>query len=95
MNTANLQHEGLLLALVAVLDLLRAKGLATGEEIDAALAGAEARADDDPRRPPHLSAANADAIAFPIRFLRMAMAGDGERSFSAITTEVGQRKPGR
>jgi hypothetical protein len=97
MNTANLQLEGLLLALSSLIVRLERKGLLSREEIDEALAEAEANAGHDPRRPAEVSASNVDAICFPIRFLRVAVAspGDAQRSFTEITGRVGATKPGR
>jgi hypothetical protein len=96
MNTANLQLEGLLVALAALLDALQRKGLLTREELDAALSEAEAAAAADPRRPQEVSAANRDAVCFPIRFLRLAAAGSGgSRGFTDIAALVGQTKPER
>lgn len=96
MNTANLQHEGLLLALASLLDLLERKGVASREELDAALAEAEERASSDPRRPSEVSASNVDAICFPIRFLRLALSrpSDLGRGFSDVASAVGLSKPG-
>jgi hypothetical protein len=48
MNSANLQLEGLLLALYALLDSVKQKGLVTEQEIDEALATAEANVLVDP-----------------------------------------------
>ena len=73
MNTANLQLEGLLLALSALLSALESKGLLTRQELDAALDHAAANARTDQRHPSKLSAAHADAISFPIRFLQLAI----------------------
>jgi hypothetical protein len=50
MNAANLQLEGLLLALYALLDGLKQKGLLTEQEIEEALSTAEANALADPQR---------------------------------------------
>jgi hypothetical protein len=69
-NTANLQLEGLYLALASVLSLLREKNLVSEQEIDSALASAEVKASFDPDRPQELSAAHVDAICFPLRLLR-------------------------
>ena len=41
MNTANLQLEGLYVAVASILSALREKGLLTEQEIERALAGAE------------------------------------------------------
>lgn len=97
MNTANLQLEGVLLALAALTDLLKRKGLLTHEEIAAALSQAEHAAADDVRQPPELSVANHEAMIFPIRLLKLANAREGGqlRTFSALAAAVGQSKPPR
>lgn len=93
MNTANLQLEGLLLALAALTGVLRRKGLASGEEIDAALAEAQAAASADALRPKGVSSANVEAVLFPIRFLRMVNAeAGGTEPFSAVAARVGRAK---
>ena len=87
MNTANLQLEGLLLALVSLVELLDRKGIASRDELDAMLAAAERNATRDPQRPTELSPANADAICFPIRFLRAALRGPaGDKTFAQVAT---------
>ena len=97
MNTANLQLEGVYLALAAVIGLLREKGLASEREIDLALAAAEVKATFDPTRPQQLSPAHVDAICFPIRLLRIAnhaQAAGQNPSFSELAVRVGETKPG-
>jgi len=90
MNTANLQMEGTLLALAALCETLKRKGMLTGEEIAEALDCAERGAS---ARAPGLSDANAEAIRFPIRFLRRAMERDGEAlDYAAIAAGVGRRR---
>jgi hypothetical protein len=94
MNTANLQLAGVLAALGTVLDLLRAKGLVTETEIEAALAGAEETLRAD-RRPTEVSKSNVDAMCFPIRYLRASNASKQPRAaahYAEITTAVGQMK---
>jgi hypothetical protein len=94
MNTANLQLGGLLLALSALIDELKVKGVLSEAEIDAALARAEAAALADQGRPAEVSAANVDAVCFPIRFLRHAARHAPEaRSFTAVASGVGRMKP--
>jgi hypothetical protein len=94
MNTANLQLEGLLLALTAIVGLMRSKGIAGEDEISAALAEAERAALGDGGRPEVLSSANVEAVLFPIRYLAAAAkATDGPLpAFSKIATQVGQAK---
>ena len=94
MNTANLQLEGLLMARAEMNTLLVAKGLVNTDEVTSALNIAEQtivgdyRVDDLP--PPQR-----DAIAFPIRRLRLANNGGaaGEiQPFSELAKLVGQTK---
>jgi hypothetical protein len=94
MNTANLQLEGLLLALSSLVDVLKRKGLLTQQEIEEALDRAEANALADARRPPDFRGANVDAACFPIRFLRLAAArgADQPPTFTEIATSVGRTK---
>ena len=96
MNTANLQLEGLYAAVAALTDALRAKGLLSGGEIEAALKRAEETATRE--LPAHLSAANVDAICFPLRYLRIAnQAAEAGRElpFFEIARLVGEHKPPR
>ncbi len=96
MNTANLQLEGLYAAVGSLLSLLREKGVLTSEEIEGALAETEAQLASDPARPPGLSAANVDAICFPVRYLRLAnrLEAEGNRlPFSELTRRIGRDKP--
>ena len=96
MNTANLQIEGVLVALSALASALRQKGLLTEAEIETALADAEASVAADDRRPAELSASNVAAIAFPLRYLRVVNRADPESglpSFTDVATKVGRLKP--
>ena len=95
MNTANLQLEGLLLAIASVHQALVAKGLLTSEELERALALGEQTALGDDRVAEDLSPSNRDAIAFPIRLLRLAntMAADGSTpGFGELARRVGETK---
>lgn len=95
MNTANLQLEGLLLALSSIVGLLKQKGLASEDEIRAMLEQAEAAALGDKARPGELSNSNVEAVLFPIRYLQSAAACPPQapvRPFSQIATRVGQAK---
>lgn len=89
MNTANLQLEGLYLALASVMAALRRHEVLSESAIDAALAEAErcAEADDGMER----SASNQQAVLFPIRLLRMVNAyGSSELPpFSELAARVG------
>jgi len=93
MNPANLQLEGLYAALAALTEALRAKGLLSGAEIEDALM----RAEDGASRmgSSNLSGANADAIVFPIRYLRVANQASlqGRKlDFSDIAKLIGESK---
>jgi len=93
MNTANLQLEGLCLAIAAINRKLVAKGLLTQEEVDEALHGAQAAATADERLAEQLSPANRDAVCFPIRVLRIANeAGAEPRTFTQLAKAVGETK---
>jgi hypothetical protein len=72
MNVANLQLQGLYLAVAAVNNALVEKGLLTREELNLALVKAEQNAMGDDRVVEDLHPANRDAVAFPMRFLALA-----------------------
>jgi hypothetical protein len=96
MNTANLQLQGILLAMYALLDSLKHKGVLNRQEIEQALETAETNALADANRVASLSDANLDAVLFPIRFLRSAnTAAVTPESFTTITQLVGETKPER
>ena len=96
MNPANLQLQGLLLALYALLDAVKQKGLMTPDELDEAFDTAEANALADPQRASQLSPASLDGMLFPIRFLRAAnTASKVPETFTTITQLVGETKPDR
>jgi hypothetical protein len=91
MNTANLQLEGLMLAVAAINNALVREGVLDRHQIDDALRAAEATIDPEARA--SISSANRDAMRFPIRVLRLANANgtDAEaRSFSALAKAVGE-----
>ncbi|MCW5715829.1 MAG: hypothetical protein KIT43_15065 [Bauldia sp.] len=93
MNTANLQLEGLYLAVAAVNRALVRNGILTAAEIDAALDAAETSAGVD--RAAGISSANRGAVAFPIRLLRLANSSDGDEpipGFSELARAVGETK---
>jgi len=95
MNTANLQLEGLYLALAAINNLLVAKSVLTVEEIDTALRRAEANATGDEHIVEDMSPANRDAVCFPIRLLQMANNSRSQQNtptFSELARMVGQTK---
>jgi hypothetical protein len=98
MNTANLQLEGVYAVLAALFGALRDRGVLEAGELDALLAGVEARLASDPQRPQELREANIDAICFPARLLRLALAGSAageELSFAELAVRVGRTKPER
>src|SRR5690554_3747826 len=95
MNTANLQMEGVLMAMAAVCHLLRQKGIADEAEVDSALAEAEAALAQDSLRPEQLSRANVEAALFPVRFLREANRRDlpgSAAAYTEIATTVGRTR---
>ena len=95
MNAANLQLEGLLMALAGITQTLVAKGVLTTEEVDRSLAVTEQTILGEDRVVEDLSPANRDGVAFPIRFLRMAnnMAGDKDvPPFGELARMVGETK---
>jgi hypothetical protein len=96
MNPANLQLQGVLLAVYALLDGIKTKGVMNQEEIDDALATAEANALSDADRVASISGASLDAILFPIRFLRKANSVSRQpETFSTLAQLVGETKPDR
>ncbi|WP_159588447.1 MULTISPECIES: hypothetical protein [Chelativorans] len=97
MNTANLQMEGMLMAVSALCSLMREKGLAEADEIDAALAEAETALAADRLRPDQLSPANVEAVLFPLRFLREAnrrRIPGSTAAYTEIATNVGRTRRG-
>jgi hypothetical protein len=70
MNTANLQLEGLIMAVAAISDAVVKKGILTHEELGAALAGAELAVERSDNA--EISKSNQAAIVFPIRVLSLA-----------------------
>ncbi|HVW56963.1 MAG TPA: hypothetical protein VHC00_14875 [Rhizobiaceae bacterium] len=95
MNTANLQLEGLYLAIASINDLLVRTGILDAGELDLALRRAEANATAEERMEEEISPANRDAICFPIRLLRLAnrMRSDEEPpAFSELARRVGETK---
>jgi hypothetical protein len=95
MNVANLQLEGLYLAIAAMHETLIRKGVVTREEVDEAMHEAEQTAINDDRSVESLRPAERDALAFPARLLRAANATvsvDGAQSFSQLARRVGTEK---
>jgi hypothetical protein len=95
MNTANLQLEGLYLAVAAINNSLVERGVLTREDVDISLRRAEQVAIGDDRSD-NMSPANRDAMTFAARFLRLAnnMLGDGfTQPFSDLAEMIGETKP--
>lgn len=94
MNVANLQLEGLLMAIASINHVLVRKGVLTAQEIEIALRKAEA-IETVAERSDGMSPANRDAINFPIRLLQLANRCQPETdipSFSTLAQMVGQLK---
>jgi hypothetical protein len=93
MNTANLQLEGLLVALTHVIGALQRKGLLDHSELAQALADAEAMARTNADRGGQLREANQNAVLFPIRYLMEATAAHAQpKAFRDIAADVGREK---
>jgi hypothetical protein len=94
MNVANLQLEGLLMAIASINHVLVRKGVLSIEEIDTALRKAEASCTGE-ERSEEMSPANRDAVNFPIRLLQLANQCQPEAdipSFSELARMIGQVK---
>lgn len=94
MNVANLQIEGLLMAIAAINHVLVRKGILSAQEIEIALRKAEAM-EVGAERTGEMSPANRDAVNFPIRILQLAIRCQPEAhlpSFAALAQRVGQLK---
>jgi hypothetical protein len=93
MNVANLQLEGLLMAVASINSILVRKGLLTTDEVDDALRRAEAGLTGEERLYQDMSPANRDAVCFPIRLLQLANRSPAAAaSFSDLARLVGQTK---
>lgn len=93
MNTANLQLEGLLVALTHIIGALQRKGLLDHQEVVHALTEAEAMARAHADRGGQLREANQNAILFPIRYLMEATGAEAEdKSYRVITADIGREK---
>ena len=71
MNVANLQLEGLMMAVASINNVLVHKGLVPIDDINDASRRAEASVTGDERSYEDMSASNNDAICFPIRLLQL------------------------
>lgn len=95
MNVANLQLEGLMMALASLNNLLVHKGLLTIDEIDEALHRTESAFTSDERLYEDMSPSQRDAVCFPLRLLRLANKDQSEAgipSFSDLARRVGRQK---
>lgn len=95
MNAANLQLQGLLLAVASINNMLVHKGLLGVDDIDLALRKAEASLTGEERLHEDMTPANRDAVCFPIRMLQMANRSQGEvdvPSFTELARMVGRTK---
>ncbi len=95
MNAANLQIEGLLMAMASLHQLLAEKGVVSTSELDTMLRKAEARITGDDRFSEEIPLASRDAMCFPIRLLQLAnarQAQHGVPGFSELAKRVGQTK---
>ncbi len=94
MNTANLQLEGLLVAMSTVLRVATQGGLVQSGQVSSLLDAAEKQILADSGRTESLTPAQVDAICFPIRYLRAAAAQpDQSLRFTDIAAEVHRTKP--
>ncbi|CAN7250251.1 nitrile hydratase subunit beta [Phyllobacterium sp. LjRoot231] len=94
MHAANLQIEGLCLAIASINRLLVERGVVTQEELDTAFDKAEATARGDNRFTGDMSPSNRDAVCFPIRVLQVANDTGAEKpwSFSELAKLVAETK---
>ncbi len=94
MNVANLQLEGLIMAIASINHVLVRKGLVSAQEIEIALRKAEA-IETGAERTEEMSPAHRDAVNFPIRLLQLANRCQPETdipSFAQLAQLVGQLK---
>lgn len=94
MNTANLQLEGLYIAVTALAEALREKGVLSAEELAISLDRAETVAWETEAKK-GLSSSNIEAIVFPIRYLKVAVDASAQGRhlpFHEVTRIVGGGK---
>jgi hypothetical protein len=95
MNVANLQLQGLLMAIASINNALVHKGVLDIDEIDLALRKAEANLTGEERLFEDMAPSQRDAVCFPIRLLQAANSSQGETSvstFSELARLVGSTK---
>jgi hypothetical protein len=96
MNTANLQLEGLLVALAEMSRALAQAGILPMDAFRDALQKAEEAVVSDEPRTRQLSDSQIDAMLFPIRYLALASRdGSSPQSFARLATGIGRLKPDR
>lgn len=95
MKVANLQLQGLLMAVASINNALVHRGLLSVDDIDQALRKAEANLTGEERLFEDMTPANRDAVCFPLRFLMAANSTQDETgisSFSELARMVGKTK---
>jgi hypothetical protein len=95
MNVANLQLEGLIMAVASINHVLVRKGILSVAEVDTALLKAQSDMTGE-ERSSELSLASRDAINFPLRVLQICNRRDPEAdlpTFSEIARLVAGQKP--
>lgn len=93
MNVANLQIQGLCMAVVTFQRLLVAKGVLLGPDIAHALHKAELELTGSDRAVDDLAPSDRDALAFPLRLLQAALKAPVEADFTNLATDVATTKP--
>lgn len=95
MKVANLQLQGLMMAIASINNALVRKGILDIDDIDTALRKAEANLTGEERLFEDMTPANRDAACFPIRLLQAANNSQSQTdipSFSELARTVGQTK---
>lgn len=90
MNPANLQMEGLLVALAALLREGSAADGAAQARVERALAEASATLASDEQRLAQLSASQQESLFFPVRFLKAALEAAPGTPPSGLIRKVGR-----
>src|SRR4051812_45925637 len=85
LHVANLQLEGLMMAVAFVNQALVRKGILSIDEIDIALRKAEASFTSDERLFEDMEPVSRDAVCFPIRLLQLANLGQSENSVQTFS----------
>jgi hypothetical protein len=95
MNTANLQLEGLLVALAELSRVLVESGCVSRDALEEGMRKAEQTIHADEARTSQLSASQIGAVLFPIRYLALANTVETSQSFARLAAEIGHLKPDR